>query len=95
MCFPTADAQRAGVQRGSVMDMPTYPGDPLTPQCAGRRDNGSTSRTWHADEDSGAADFYADAQPLLAALKAPCVPESWRGALRSRITSVRDLRACT
>jgi len=72
-----------GVQRGSVMDMPLYPGDPLTP---GKP----------ATEDSDRLDLddvktltmipvlpisYGDAQPLLKALKGPVAPASWRGAL--------------
>ena len=50
---------RDGVQRGSVMDMPTYPGDPLTPNVgatasAKRLDIKARD---HADEDPGAADL--------------------------------------
>ena len=52
-------ARRDGVQRGSVMDMPVYPGDPLTPGVGatrGRQAPGDQGRD-DADEDSGAADL--------------------------------------
>ncbi|HEY3159235.1 MAG TPA: M28 family metallopeptidase [Vicinamibacterales bacterium] len=73
----------SGVQRGSVMDMPTYPGDPLTPGV------GSTPDAKRLDVKEAATltkipvlpISYADAQPLLAALRGPVVPEPWRGAL--------------
>ncbi len=65
------------------MDMPLYPGDPLTPGIG-------------ATEDAKRLDIrdaktitkipvlpisYADAQPLLASLKGPVAPDSWHGAL--------------
>ena len=72
-----------GAQRGSVMDMPVHPGDPLTP---GRAAEPGVPRL-----DRGAAPTilkipvlpisYADALPLLRNLEGPVVPESWRGAL--------------
>ncbi len=73
----------SGVQRGSVMDMPTYPGDPLTPGV------GSTPDAKRLDlKDVTTLTripvlpiSYADAQPLLAALRGPVVPDPWRGAL--------------
>ena len=72
-----------GVQRGSVMDMPLYPGDPLTPGI------GATENAKRLDiKDAKTLTkipvlpiSYADAQPLLAALKGPIAPERWRGAL--------------
>jgi N-acetylated-alpha-linked acidic dipeptidase len=72
-----------GVQRGSVMDMPIYPGDPLTPGV------GATPDAKRLDiKDVKTLTkipvlpiSYGDAQPLLAALKGPLVPESWRGSL--------------
>jgi N-acetylated-alpha-linked acidic dipeptidase len=72
-----------GVQRGSVMDMPTYPGDPLTPGV------GATSDARRLDRADAATITkipvlpisYADAQPLLAALEGRMVPTDWRGAL--------------
>jgi len=72
-----------GVQRGSVMDMPTYPGDPTTP---GR---GSTPGTTRLDlkEITTLTRIpvlpisYGDAQPLLAALSGDPAPINWRGNL--------------
>jgi len=72
-----------GVQRGSVMDMPVYPGDPLTPGI------GATEGAKRlAIKDAQTLTkipvlpiSYADAQPLLAALAGPVAPEAWRGAL--------------
>ena len=72
-----------GVQRGSVMDMPTYPGDPLTPGV------GATANAKRlAIKDAQTLTkipvlpiSYGDAQPLLAALTGPVAPEGWRGAL--------------
>lgn len=72
-----------GVQRGSVMDMPLYPGDVLTPGYAATKDAKRIKR-----EDAPTITkipvlpiSYADAQPLLEALKGPVAPASWRGAL--------------
>jgi N-acetylated-alpha-linked acidic dipeptidase len=82
--FPDGPARNgSGVQRGSVMDMPTYPGDPLTPGV------GATAGAKRLDiKDVTTLTkipvlpiSYADAQPLLAALRGPIVPEPWRGAL--------------
>ena len=72
-----------GVQRGSVMDMPIYPGDPLTPGI------GATANAKRlAIKDAQTLTkipvlpiSYGDAQPLLAALTGPVAPEAWRGAL--------------
>ncbi len=72
-----------GVQRGSVMDMPLYPGDPLTP---GVGATAGATRLSIADAKTLTKIpvlpiSYGDAQPLLAALGGPVVPEEWRGAL--------------
>jgi len=72
-----------GVQRGSVMDMPLYPGDPLTPGI------GATENARRLDLREAKTltkipvlpISYADAQPLLASLKGPVAPNFWRGAL--------------
>jgi N-acetylated-alpha-linked acidic dipeptidase len=72
-----------GVQRGSVMDMPTYPGDPLTP------DVGATTGAKRLDRNEAITIMkipvmpisYADAQPLLAAIAGPVAPSAWRGGL--------------
>ncbi len=72
-----------GVQRGSVMDMPTYPGDPLTPGVGATKD---AKRLDIKDVKTLTRIpvlpiSYGDAQPLLAALKGPLAPEEWRGSL--------------
>jgi len=72
-----------GVQRGSVMDMPVYPGDPLTPGV------GATPGAKRLPLSEAVTltkipvlpISYGDAQPLLAALKGPVAPPAWRGAL--------------
>ncbi len=74
---------RDGVQRGSVMDMPLYPGDPLTPGVGATKD---AKRLDLKDVKTITRIpvlpiSYADAQPLLAALKGEVVPEAWRGSL--------------
>ena len=73
---------REGVQRGSVMDT-DYPGDPLTPGVAATAD----AKRLSIQEAKTITKIpvlpisYADALPLLSALKGPVAPESWRGAL--------------
>ena len=72
-----------GVQRGSVMDMPIYPGDPLTP---GVGADANAKRLAIKDAQTLTKIpvlpiSYSDAQPLLAALTGPVAPEPWRGAL--------------
>jgi N-acetylated-alpha-linked acidic dipeptidase len=82
--FPQGPMRNAhGVQRGSVMDMPTYPGDPLTPGVAATP---AAKRLALSDAQTLTKIpvlpiSYGDAQPLLAALGGPTVPEGWRGAL--------------
>src|ERR1019366_3067252 len=82
--FPNGPFRPAdGVQRGSVMDMPVYPGDPLTPGVGATKD----ARRLPLSEAATLTKIpvlpisYGDAQPLLAALKGPVAPERWRGAL--------------
>jgi N-acetylated-alpha-linked acidic dipeptidase len=74
---------RDGVQRGSVMDMVLYPGDPLTPGVGATKDAKrlpiSEART--LTKIPVLPISYGDAQPLLAALEGPVAPEAWRGAL--------------
>jgi N-acetylated-alpha-linked acidic dipeptidase len=72
-----------GAQRGSVMDMPIYPGDPLTP--------GVAAEPGVARMDRSASPTilkipvlpisYGDALPLLKSLTGAVAPESWRGSL--------------
>lgn len=72
-----------GAQRGSVQDMPIYPGDPTTPGY------GSTENAKRIDRKDAANLLkipvipisYGDAKPLLQALGGPVAPERWRGAL--------------
>jgi N-acetylated-alpha-linked acidic dipeptidase len=72
-----------GAQRGSVADMPLYPGDPLTPGVAAtaeaKRLNRKDAKTLTKIPVMPIS--YADARPLLQALEGPVAPESWRGAL--------------
>ena len=72
-----------GVQRGSVMDMPVYPGDPLTPGVGATKDAKRLplSEAVTLTKIPVLPISYGDAQPLLAALKGPVAPERWRGAL--------------
>ena len=72
-----------GIQRGSVVDMPMYPGDALTPGVGAKKDVERLSI-----EDAPTIMkipvmpiSYADALPLLKALKGPVVPNSWKGGL--------------
>ena len=72
-----------GVQRGSVMDMPVYHGDPLTPGV------GATADAKRLDIKDAVTIMkipvmpisYADAQPMLAAITGVVAPEAWRGGL--------------
>lgn len=72
-----------GIQRGSVLDLPVRPGDPLTPGYGATADAPRVSR----DEAGTLMTIpvlpisYADAQPLLEALDGPVAPAAWRGAL--------------
>jgi N-acetylated-alpha-linked acidic dipeptidase len=72
-----------GVQRGSVSDMPIYPGDPLTPGIGATEDAKRLDRKDATNllKIPVQPISYADAQPLLAALGGPVAPEKWRGAL--------------
>jgi N-acetylated-alpha-linked acidic dipeptidase len=72
-----------GVQRGSVMDMPIHPGDPLTPGWAGEKGGKKLSRAEAKTlmKIPVLPISYADALPLLKQLRGPVVPEAWRGSL--------------
>lgn len=72
-----------GAQRGSVMDMPIYPGDPLTPGVGATKNAKRLplSEAVTLTKIPVMPISYGDAQPMLAALKGPVAPESWRGAL--------------
>ena len=72
-----------GVQRGSIMDMVIYPGDPLTPNI------GATANAKRLDRSEATNLLkipvlpisYHDAKPLLEAIEGPVAPEEWMGAL--------------
>ncbi|HKS41306.1 MAG TPA: transferrin receptor-like dimerization domain-containing protein [Blastocatellia bacterium] len=72
-----------GVQRGSVMDMPIHPGDPLTPGIGAVK----SARRLAREEAEVILKIpvlpisYGDALPMLRELSGAVVPESWRGAL--------------
>jgi len=74
---------RDGVQRGSVMDMTLYSGDPLTPGIGATKD----AKRLPLQDVKVLTTIptlplsYGDAQPLLAALAGPVAPGNWRGAL--------------
>jgi len=72
-----------GVQRGSVMDMPIYPGDPLTPGVGATKDAKRLARSEAVTltKIPVMPISYGDARPLLEALAGPVAPERWRGAL--------------
>jgi N-acetylated-alpha-linked acidic dipeptidase len=72
-----------GVQRGSVLDMTLYPGDPLSPgwasESGSKRLPITDARTLMKIPVLPLS--YADAQPILDQLSGPLVPRDWRGAL--------------
>src|SRR5205814_8711390 len=82
--YPLGPFRRAdAVQRGSVMDMPVYPGDPLTPNV------GATKDAKRLDRKDAITIMkipvlpisYEDALPLLQSLQGQVVPAAWRGGL--------------
>jgi N-acetylated-alpha-linked acidic dipeptidase len=76
-----------GVQRGSVMDMPVYPGDPQSPGFGAKSDAASRARLIPREQVKTITKIpvmpisYQDATPLLQALGGETVPEEWRGGL--------------
>jgi N-acetylated-alpha-linked acidic dipeptidase len=72
-----------GAQRGSVMDIPQYSGDPLTPGVGATED----AKRLPLDQVKVFTKIptlpisYNDAQPLLKALAGAMAPADWRGAL--------------
>ncbi len=82
--FPNGPARPPfGVQRGSVMDMPVYPGDPQTPGVGAT----PSAKKIPLSEVKTLTKIpvmpisYEDAEPLLKALGHDLVPEAWRGSL--------------
>jgi N-acetylated-alpha-linked acidic dipeptidase len=72
-----------GVQRGSVMDMVIYPGDPLTPGVGATEDAKRLDRLQAPNllKIPVLPISYHDAKPLLEALSGPNVPRNWQGGL--------------
>ncbi|WP_239491000.1 transferrin receptor-like dimerization domain-containing protein [Luteitalea sp. TBR-22] len=70
-------------QRGSVSDMPVYPGDPLTPGVAATSDapRPEFTKAQSLTKIPVLPISYADARPLLEALGGPMAPAAWRGGL--------------
>jgi N-acetylated-alpha-linked acidic dipeptidase len=72
-----------GVQRGSVLDMPLYAGDPLTPgvgaTIGAKRLARTEARTLPTIPVQPLS--YEDARPLLAAIGGRPAPEDWAGGL--------------
>ncbi len=72
-----------GVQRGSVMDITQYSGDPLTPGIGATKD----AKRLPLNDVKVFTKIptlplsYGDAKPLLDALRGPVAPDGWRGAL--------------
>lgn len=72
-----------GVQRGSVMDMPVHPGDPLTPGVGATKDAKRLSRNEAITimKIPVLPISYEDALPLLQTIGGSLAPEAWRGGL--------------
>jgi N-acetylated-alpha-linked acidic dipeptidase len=82
--FPKGSMRPAdGAQRGSVMDMPVYPGDPQTPGIGAV----TGVKLIPLDQVKTITKIpvipisYADATPFLKSLEGEIVPEDWRGGL--------------
>lgn len=73
----------SGAQRGSVLDMPLYPGDPLTPGYGAvegaKRLERSAAPTLMKIPVLPIS--YKDAMPLLKTLEGPVAPDDWGGGL--------------
>ncbi len=72
-----------GIQRGSVLDISLYPGDPLTPGIGATKD---AKRLSIAEAKSlvripAIPISYGDAKTFLESLQGPVAPPSWRGTL--------------
>jgi N-acetylated-alpha-linked acidic dipeptidase len=82
--YPDGAARPAfGVQRGSVMDMPIYPGDPQTPGI-GAVPGAKLIPLAEVETITKIPVLpisYDDAKPLLQALGGQVAPEAWRGGL--------------
>jgi N-acetylated-alpha-linked acidic dipeptidase len=82
--YPTGPFKnKYGVQRGSIMDMVIYPGDPSTPNYASVE---GAPRVDHNNAENllkipVLPISYSDAAPLLQDMAGPVAPKSWRGGL--------------
>ena len=82
--YPNGPFRAAGmIQRGSVMDMPRYPGDPSTPN---RPSKPGVDRLPMNQIQTFAPIpvqpiSYRDGQKILERLAGPVAPEGWRGSL--------------
>jgi N-acetylated-alpha-linked acidic dipeptidase len=82
--YPKGPARPArGIQRGSVVDMTLYAGDPLTPNVGATADAKRLTRETSPVllKIPALPISYADAQVLLANMTGDVVPPGWRGAL--------------
>jgi len=82
--YPAGEWRREdSAQRGSVLDMPVYPGDPLTPNIGATKDAKRLTRETAPTlmKIPVLPIAYVDALPLLRALGGPLAPDGWRGAL--------------
>ncbi len=72
-----------GVQRGSVVDITTYPGDPLTPGVGATADSQRLTRATATTvlKIPVLPMSYGDAAKLLAAMVGPFAPAGWHGGL--------------
>ena len=72
-----------GVQRGSIMDMPIHPGDPLSPGFGAKTDQPrlDISEAKTLVKIPVLPISHGDALPLLRNLRGHPAPEDWRGAL--------------
>ena len=79
-----------GVQRGSVMDMPSYPGDPQSPGVGTAKGTNPTlvplDQVQTITKVPVMPISYQDAMPFLKALGGPNVPDAWRGDLPMNYT---------
>ncbi len=74
---------RWGVQRGSTMDMPIHPGDPLSPgwgaEPGGKQLSIAEAKT--LPKIPVLPISWGDAEPILRNLGGPVAPEAWRGSV--------------
>ena len=76
----------SAVQRGSVQNLPLYPGDPETPGIASTPDLPDSKRITDISKTNQPTIpsnplSYQDAAPILQALDGPATPRDWQGAL--------------